>query len=131
LAALEALKAAAMVRGLAPAGLAKVVQVEWFGDQAVKVTYEDTAGGVRNRLVYRNEPQGPRPGRRHRHRDPERDPHRAEQAGRLHPRGRRRRGGFAHEPRYVRRPFQREPDFGATCVTYKIADLLARAEAPG
>lgn len=39
--------------------------------------------------------------------------------------------GFAHEPRYVRRPFQREPDFGATSVTYKLADLLARAEAPG
>jgi superfamily II DNA or RNA helicase len=31
------------------------VQVEWFGDQAVKVTYEDSSGGVRNRLVYRNE----------------------------------------------------------------------------
>jgi hypothetical protein len=39
--------------------------------------------------------------------------------------------GFAHEPRYVRRPFQREPDFGATSVTYKLADLLARGETPG
>lgn len=31
---------------------------------------------------------------------------------------------------YVRRPFQREPDFGVTSVNYAFADLLARAEAP-
>ena len=41
------------IRGLAPGGLAKVVQVEWFGDQAVKVTFEDSAAQVRNRLVFR------------------------------------------------------------------------------
>jgi hypothetical protein len=52
---LENLKAGASVCGLLPNGLAKVVQVEWFGDQAVKVTFEDTSGAVRNRLVYRNE----------------------------------------------------------------------------
>ena len=38
--------------------------------------------------------------------------------------------GFASEPRYVRRPFQREPDFGATSVTYKLRDLLERSETP-
>ncbi len=32
--------------------------------------------------------------------------------------------------RYVRRPFQREPDFGVTSVNYDLADLLARSEAP-
>jgi hypothetical protein len=52
---LEDLKAAARVRGLSPRGLAKVVQVEWFGDQAVKVTFEDATGAVKNRLVYRSE----------------------------------------------------------------------------
>ncbi len=31
---------------------------------------------------------------------------------------------------YVRRPFRKEPDFGVTSVNYKLADLLARAEAP-
>ena len=36
--------------------------------------------------------------------------------------------GFAIQPRYVRAPFAREPDFGATCVTYRLADLLAQAE---
>lgn len=31
---------------------------------------------------------------------------------------------------YVRRPFQREPDFGVTSVNYDFAELLARGEAP-
>ena len=30
------------------------------------------------------------------------------------------------EPVYVKRPFQKEPDFGVTSVTYDLADLLAR-----
>ncbi len=54
-ATLEELKAGASVRGLSPDGIAKVIQVEWFGDQAVKVTFEDATGAVKNRLVYRNE----------------------------------------------------------------------------
>ena len=32
--------------------------------------------------------------------------------------------------RYVRQPFTREPDFGVTTVTYRLAGLLARATAP-
>jgi hypothetical protein len=35
-----------------------------------------------------------------------------------------------HRAHYLRRPFQREPDFGVTSVNYDLADLLARAEAP-
>ena len=35
-----------------------------------------------------------------------------------------------HRVRYVRRPFQREPDFGVTSVNYDFAELLARAEPP-
>ena len=54
-AALEDLQAGAFVGGLAPGGAAKVIHIEWFGDQAAKVTYEDSAGAVANRLVYRNE----------------------------------------------------------------------------
>jgi len=30
----------------------------------------------------------------------------------------------------VRRPFQREPDFGVTSVNYDLAELLERAEEP-
>ena len=32
---------------------------------------------------------------------------------------------------YLRKPFQREPDFGVTSVNYDFADLLARAAQPG
>jgi SNF2 family DNA or RNA helicase len=36
----------------------------------------------------------------------------------------------AHRVHYVRRPFQREPDFGVTSVNYDFAELLARGEVP-
>jgi hypothetical protein len=35
-----------------------------------------------------------------------------------------------HRVRYLRRPFQREPDFGVTSVNYDFAELLARAGEP-
>jgi hypothetical protein len=38
--------------------------------------------------------------------------------------------GDAHRGHYLRRPFQREPDFGVTSVNYDFAELLQRAEAP-
>jgi len=38
--------------------------------------------------------------------------------------------GAAHRVHYVRRPFQREPDFGVTSVNYSFAELLARAREP-
>jgi hypothetical protein len=37
----------------------------------------------------------------------------------------------AHRVHYLRRPFQRDPDFGVTSVNYDFAELLARAEEPG
>jgi superfamily II DNA or RNA helicase len=40
------------------------------------------------------------------------------------------RDGDAHRAHYLRRPFQREPDFGVTSVNYDFGDLLTRAEAP-
>lgn len=39
-------------------------------------------------------------------------------------------GDEADSPRYVRQPFQREPDFGAASVNYDLEELLARAEDP-
>lgn len=36
----------------------------------------------------------------------------------------------SHRVHYLRRPFQREPDFGVTSVNYNFADLLARADLP-
>jgi superfamily II DNA or RNA helicase len=38
--------------------------------------------------------------------------------------------GDTHRTHYVRRPFQREPDFGVTSVNYDFAELLQRAEVP-
>ena len=38
--------------------------------------------------------------------------------------------GGSHRVRYLRHPFQREPDFGVTSVNYDFAKLLERAEAP-
>ena len=39
-------------------------------------------------------------------------------------------GGRA-TPRYVRRPFRREPNFGVTSVSYDLDELLARSETMG
>jgi hypothetical protein len=38
--------------------------------------------------------------------------------------------GDTHRVHYVRRPFQREPDFGVTSVNYDFPELLTRAEQP-
>jgi len=52
---LEDLKPGASIEGLTPSGPAKVVNIEWFGDQAVKVIFENADGAVQDRLVYRDE----------------------------------------------------------------------------
>ncbi|HDN67558.1 MAG TPA: hypothetical protein ENF86_01225, partial [Firmicutes bacterium] len=36
----------------------------------------------------------------------------------------------SHRVHYIRRPFQREPDFGVTSVNYDLEELLKRAEEP-
>ena len=36
----------------------------------------------------------------------------------------------AHRVHYLRRPFQREPDFGVTSVNYSLCDLIEKAETP-
>ena len=38
--------------------------------------------------------------------------------------------GKAREPRYVRRPFRREPDFGVESVNYDLRELLERSSPP-
>lgn len=39
-------------------------------------------------------------------------------------------GDIAQPPRYVRRPFQREPDLGVTSVNYDLEELLAKSSEP-
>jgi len=38
--------------------------------------------------------------------------------------------GDEHRVHYLRKPFQREPDFGVTSVNYAMTDLFARAQQP-
>jgi hypothetical protein len=39
-------------------------------------------------------------------------------------------GGFAHQPRYLRRPFDRQPGFDENAVIFNLKKLLARADVP-
>lgn len=39
-------------------------------------------------------------------------------------------GDNEHQVHYLRRPFQREPDFGVTSVNYDLAELITRAQSP-
>jgi hypothetical protein len=52
---LEDIKSGTSVRGISPDGLVKVVGVEWYGDGAIKVVYEDGGGTPGSRLIYRDE----------------------------------------------------------------------------
>jgi hypothetical protein len=49
----EDLKPNASVRGILPDCLVTVVNVQWFGSEALELTYKDPAGKVANELLYR------------------------------------------------------------------------------
>jgi hypothetical protein len=52
---LEDLQPNAAVRGLLPDCLVTVVSVQWFGSEALELTYKTPAGKVANELLYRND----------------------------------------------------------------------------
>src|SRR5277367_4036928 len=52
---LEDLQPNATVRGILPDSLATVVHVQWFGSEALELTYKDPAGRVANELLYRHD----------------------------------------------------------------------------
>lgn len=52
---LEKLKQGARVKGLKPNEAVKVVHIDWFGESAAKVTYEDGNGITGSTLVYRHD----------------------------------------------------------------------------
>ncbi|MBE2239407.1 MAG: DUF3883 domain-containing protein [Caldilineaceae bacterium] len=52
---LEDLQPYAALRGILPDNLVTVVKLEWFGSNAVELTYKDTAGRVANELLYRHD----------------------------------------------------------------------------
>ncbi len=43
------------IRGILPHGLVTVVNVQWFGSEAVELTYKDSKGKVANELLYRHD----------------------------------------------------------------------------
>jgi SNF2 family DNA or RNA helicase len=52
---LEDLKPNAAVRGILPDVLVSVVSVQWFGSQALELTYKDSGGRVASQLLYRHD----------------------------------------------------------------------------
>ena len=52
---LEDLRPQATVRGILPDALVTVVSVQWFGSDALELTYKSPSGRVDNRLLYRDE----------------------------------------------------------------------------
>ncbi len=52
---LEDLKPNASVRGILPNCLVTVVNTQWFGSEALELTYKDPAGKVANELLYRDD----------------------------------------------------------------------------
>ena len=52
---LEQLQANAAVRGILADGLVTVVSVQWFGSEALELTYKTSAGKVANELLYRDD----------------------------------------------------------------------------
>lgn len=52
---LEDLRPNAVVRGILPDTAVTVVAVQWFGSQAVELTYKDAEGRTGNRLLYRSD----------------------------------------------------------------------------
>jgi SNF2 family DNA or RNA helicase len=55
MARLEDIKAGAIVRGILPSGLVTIVDVRWFGNEAIEITYKDSSGKVANQLLYRSD----------------------------------------------------------------------------
>ncbi len=55
MAKLEELKPNASVRGILPDTAVTVVTVQWFGSEALELTFKDAAGRVANQLLYRHD----------------------------------------------------------------------------
>lgn len=55
MASLEALKPNSTIRGVLPNSAVTVVSVQWFGSEAIELTYKDPGGKVANELLYRHD----------------------------------------------------------------------------
>jgi hypothetical protein len=50
---LEELQANTVIRGILPDCSVTVLSVQWFGSEAIEVTYKDPAGRLGNQILYR------------------------------------------------------------------------------
>ncbi len=55
MAKLEGLKQGATIKGILPGGNVTVVDVQWYGDDAIELTYKDASGRVGNQLLFRDD----------------------------------------------------------------------------
>lgn len=55
MARLEDLQPNASIRGILPDRLVTVINVQWFGSEALELTYKDPSGRVANQLLYRHD----------------------------------------------------------------------------
>src|SRR5437870_64370 len=55
MAKLEDLQPNTSVKGILPDRLVAVVSVQWFGSEALELTYKDPTGRVANQLLYRHD----------------------------------------------------------------------------
>ena len=56
---LEDLQPNASIRGVLPTSLVTVVSVQWFGSEALELTYKTPTGKVANQLLYRHDEATP------------------------------------------------------------------------
>src|SRR4051812_27683635 len=52
---LEDLTVGASVRGILPDALVTIVNAQWFGSEALELTYKNSAGKLGNELIYRHD----------------------------------------------------------------------------
>lgn len=52
---LEDLQPNAVLRGVLPESVVTVVSIQWFGSDAVELTYKSPTGKVANELIYRSD----------------------------------------------------------------------------
>ena len=52
---LEEVRPQAVLRGVVPGGVVTVVGVQWYGSEAMEMTYKTAAGAVANELLYRHD----------------------------------------------------------------------------
>ena len=55
---LEDLQPQAAVRGITPDGLATIISLQWYGSEAVELTWKDSSGRVGNQLLFRHDEPG-------------------------------------------------------------------------